>query len=257
MDFMSTIEKIIIEKRNTTGIILLNRTEARNALDKEMLRDLGDSIAELEKDNHVRVIILSGKHDFCAGADLKQMQGMTAGEAETFARLGHEVLNSIENCSKPIIAAIAGYALGGGCELALACDMRIADETAKFGQPEVSIGLIPGFGGTQRLTRLVGIARAKELIFTGRIIGATEAEFIGLVNSIAPNGELMTKAEEIAECIAQKSPAAISMAKRTINIAGQMEKGMALEIAAFAECFASPDSSEGITAFLEKRKPQF
>jgi len=254
---MSTIEKIIIEKRNATGIILLNRPEARNALDKEMLRDLGDSLAELENDGHVRVIILSGKDDYCAGGDLKQMQGMTPGEAETFARLGHEVLNSIENCPKPVIAAVAGYALGGGCELALACDMRIADESAKFGQPEVSIGLIPGFGGTQRLTRLVGIARAKELILTGRIIGATEAEFIGLVNSIAPNGELMAKTEEIAECIAQKSPAAVRIAKRIINIAGQMEKGMALEIAAFAECFASADSSEGIAAFLEKKKPGF
>ena len=254
---MSTIEKIKIEKRNATGFILLNRPEARNALDKEMLRDLGDSLVELEKDSHVRVIILSGKHDFCAGGDLKQMHGMTPGEAETFARLGHKVMNSIENCEKPVIAAISGYALGGGCELALACDMRIADESAKFGQPEVSIGLIPGFGGTQRLTRLVGIARAKQLILTGRIIDATEAEFIGLVNSIAPEGELMAKAEEIAECIAQKSPAAIRLAKRIINFAGQMENGMAQEIAGFAESFTSPDSSEGIAAFLEKRKPKF
>jgi enoyl-CoA hydratase len=254
---MNTIEKIIIEKRNATGIIRLNRPEARNALDKEMLRDIGDSLAELEKDDQVRVIILAGKQDFCAGGDLKQMQGMTSGEAEIFARLGHKLMNSIEDCPKPVIAAVAGYALGGGCELALACDMRIADESAKFGQPEVAIGLIPGFGGTQRLTRLVGIARAKELILTGRTINSSEAEFIGLVNSIAPNGELLAKAEELAEQIAQKSPAAIRLSKRLINTAGQMEKAMELEIQAFAECFEAPDSSEGITAFLEKRKPKF
>lgn len=254
---MNTTDRIQIEKREATGIILLHRPEARNALDSGMLRGLGESLAELEKDDQVRVIIITGGKDFCAGADIRQMKGMGVKEAESFARLGHAVFDQIERCAKPVIAAVAGYALGGGCELSLACDMRVADVSAKFGQPEVSLGLIPGFGGTQRLTSLVGVARAKELTLTGRIIDANEAEFIGLINRLTPDGELMAQTEEIARLIAQKSPAAVRQAKRLINSFSELEKGMDLEIAAFAECFEFRDSSEGIAAFLEKRAPRF
>jgi enoyl-CoA hydratase len=255
---MSTRDRISIQKKYETGILLLNRPEARNALETGMLRELADSLAELENDNQIHVILLTGGKNFCAGADIREMKGMTPEAAETFARLGHSVLDQIENCAKPVIAAIAGYALGGGCELALACDMRIADETAKFGQPEVTLGLVPGFAGTQRLTRLVGASRAKELILTGTVIGATEAEFIGLINRVVPDGEVMEHAEETARVISQRSPVAVRLAKEMINRSSEFEKELAMmDVATFGQCFATEDHTEGINAFLEKRKPRF
>jgi len=255
---MSTRGRISIQKKYETGIILLNRPETMNALQTGTLRELADSLAELEKDDQVRVILLTGGKNFCAGADIREMKGKTPEEAESFAKLGHSVLDQIENCTKPVLAAIAGYALGGGCELALACDMRIADETAKLGQPEVTLGLVPGFAGTQRLTRLVGASRAKEMILTGTVIGANEAEFIGLINRVVPEGKVMEHAEETARIISQRSPVAVRLAKEMINRSSEIEKGLAMmDVASFGLCFASEDHVEGINAFLEKRKPRF
>ncbi|MCZ7391709.1 MAG: enoyl-CoA hydratase-related protein, partial [Candidatus Methanoperedens sp.] len=176
---------------------------------------------------------------------------------EVFSRLGHKVFNRVENMEKPVIAAVKGYALGGGCELALACDLRIAGDSAKLGLPEINLGLIPGFGGTQRLTRLVGIGNAKEMIFTGRSIDAKEALSIGLVNSLVNDEELMDKAVEMATVLAQKSPINIKIAKSLINKNLEIKKGLEMEMVSFSECFASEDHLEGINAFLEKRKPGF
>ncbi|HAB52713.1 MAG TPA: hypothetical protein DCE80_11190, partial [Ignavibacteriales bacterium] len=176
---------------------------------------------------------------------------------EAFCRWGHKVFDQLEGMGKPVIAAVNGFALGGGCELAIACDIRIAGESAKFGQPEVNLGLIPGFGSTQRLSRLVGIGKAKEMILTGKIIDAKEAESIGLVNRVVKDEELMIVAEEMAQVIAQKPPIAVKMAKTLINENQEIKEGLEKEINLFAQCFATQDRLEGINAFLEKRKPEF
>ncbi|OHC05382.1 MAG: crotonase [Planctomycetes bacterium RIFOXYD2_FULL_41_16] len=246
-----------LEKKREIGIITINRLEARNALNRKMLQELGDTLTCLENDVQIRAIIITGNKDFCSGADIKEMNAIKPEEIESFCRWGHKVINQIENMGKPVIAAINGFALGGGCELALACDIRIAGESAKFGQPEVNLGLIPGFGGTQRLSRLVGIGKAKEMIFTGEIIDAKEAESIGLVNRVEKDEELMAKAEEIAIVIAQKSPIAVKMAKKLINENQEIKKGLEKEIAFFARCFTTQDRLEGINAFLGKKKPEF
>ncbi|MBI2472737.1 MAG: enoyl-CoA hydratase/isomerase family protein [Planctomycetes bacterium] len=250
-------EHIKVEKKKEIGIITLNRPEARNALNRKMIQELGDALTALENDPQIRSIIIAGNKDFCAGADIKEMNAIKPEEIETFCRWGHKVFDQLEGMGKPVIAAITGFALGGGCELALACDIRIAGESAKFGQPEVNLGLIPGFGGTQRLSRLVGVGKAKEMIFTGEILSAKEAESIGLANRVVKDEELMVKAEEIAQSIAQKSPLAVKMAKTLINENQEIEEGLEKEIALFAKCFATQDRMEGINAFLGKRKPVF
>jgi enoyl-CoA hydratase len=255
---MNTGDRLLISKKYEIGIILLNRPEAMNAMDEGMLRELGDSVGELEKDDEVRVILITGGENFCAGADIKEMKGKTPEQAKAFALLGHSIFERIENCRKPVIAAISGYALGGGCELALACDIRIAGENAKIGQPEVGLGLIPGFGGIQRLTRLIGVARAKELVLTGKIINANEAEFIGLVNHVAPDRELMDQAEETARLVARQGPSAVRLAKKILNISSKLaDELIATDIEAFATCFETEEHIEGINAFIEKRKPRF
>jgi enoyl-CoA hydratase len=249
-------DEIKIEKKKEIGIIIFNKP-SMNLLDTKMLLLMEDSLDEFENDDKIRAVIITGEKNFCAGADIKEMKEKHPEEAEAFSRLGHRVFNRVENMGKPVIAAVKGYALGGGCELALACDLRIAGESAKLGLPEINLGLIPGFGGTQRLTRLVGIGNAKEMIFTGRSIDAKEALSIGLVNDVVRDEELMDKAEEMAAVLAQKSPINIKIAKSLINKNLEIKKGLEMEIVSFSECFASQDHLEGINAFLEKRKPRF
>jgi enoyl-CoA hydratase len=248
-------EYVKIEKKNEIGIITFNRPEVKNIMSTKMLQELERSLTIFEKDDFVRALIITGNKNFSAGADIKELKEKHQGEAEVFSRLGHKICNHVENTGKSVIAAVSGYALGAGCEIALACDIRVAGKSAKFGQPEVNLGLIPGFGGTQRLTRLVGIGRAKELILSGRIIGAIEAGSIGLANTVVEDDKLLEKAEEMGQILAQKSPLVMKIAKNLIN--QDLKNGLEKEIFSFSECFGSQDHIEGINAFLEKRKPVF
>jgi len=239
------------------GVITLRKSDGLNILDSTMLNDFRDFLNEFGKEETIRVVIITGAKNFSAGANVKEMKAFNPEEAKIFSDFGNRLFNQVENLEKPVIAAVGGYAFGGGCELALACDMRIAGENAKFSQPEVNLGLIPGFGATQRLTRLVGIGKAKEMILTGRTIDAREAEVIGLVNMVVKDEELMEKALEMAGIIAQKGPVAIKMAKKLMNENQDIKEGLAREIVSFSECFDTLDHHEGINAFLEKRKPMF
>jgi enoyl-CoA hydratase len=254
---MRSDNRILVYKDGRIARVILDRPQAMNALDRAMLRNMSQVFAELERDGNLRAVILSGNKHFCAGADLKELKDMGPNAAEAFAKLGHSVLNQIENFPLPVIAALSGYALGGGCELALACDIRIAGISAMFGQPEVSIGLIPGFGGTQRLTRLVGLAKAKELILSGRIIDGREAESSCLVNRAVPDSVLQEEAQNLARVIAEKSPVAVRLAKEILNRGFEIDSGFPIDVGGFAGCFTSADRIEGINAFLEKRKPVF
>jgi enoyl-CoA hydratase len=251
------LEDIKIEKKNEIGIITFNRPEVKNIMDTKMLHELERSLTFFENDDEIRVLIITGDRNFSAGADIKELKEKHPEEAEIFSRLGHKICNHVENMEKPVIAAVSGYTLGAGCEMALACDMRVAGKSTKFGQPEVNLGLIPGFGGTQRLARLVGIGRAKELILSGRIIDATEAGSIGLANNVVDDDKLLEKAEEMGHILAQKSPLVMKIAKSLINKNSDLKKGLEKEIFSFSECFATQDHIEGINAFLEKRKPVF
>jgi len=254
---MDTGDGVRVARKNGIATITLARPETLNVLDTGMLTSLGRALEELEGEGKVRTVLLTGGKHFSAGADIREMAEKTPGEAEAFSRLGHAVFRRLETLSRPVIAAISGAALGGGCELALACDLRLAGASARFGQPEVSLGLVPGFGGTVRLGRLVGEGRARELILSGRIIEAAEAAEIGLVSRVVPDGELMERAEELAILIARKSPAALRTAKEILNGGSGREEGLEREVRAFARCFASPDRAEGIAAFLEKRPARF
>ncbi|MGB8216992.1 MAG: enoyl-CoA hydratase-related protein [Candidatus Methanoperedens sp.] len=255
---MNTGNEIIkIEKKNEIGIITFNRPEVKNIMDTKMLQELEKSLAVLETDDEIRALIITGNKNFSAGADIKELKEKDPSDAEVFSRLGHNVCNHVENMGKPVIAAVSGYALGAGCEIALACDIRVAGMSSKFGQPEVNLGLIPGFGGTQRLARLVGIGLAKELILSGRIIDANEAGSIGLANNVVDDDKVLEKAEEIGNILAQKSPLVMKIAKSLINKNLDMKNGLEKEIFSFSECFRSQDHNEGINAFLEKRKPVF
>ncbi len=250
-------EHIKTERKNEIGYIILNRPEVMNILDAKTLKELGDSLTDLEKDKQIRAVIITGGKTFSAGVDIRVLKEKDPAGAEALSRLGHRIFNQIENMEKPTIAAVSGYVLGGGCEMALACDIRISGESARIGQPEVKIGIIPGFGGTQRLTRLVGIGKTKEMILTGRTVGAKEALSIGLVNRVVEDEELMDNAEKMAQVLAQKSPITIKMAKDLINKNQDIERGLEMEIDYFSECFASQDHIEGMNAFLEKRTPRF
>jgi enoyl-CoA hydratase len=226
-----------------------------------VLGELRDRLRELAEDPGARVVVLTGAGDraFIAGADIKAMSIMDVGQALAWGQLGHEVGRLLETMPKPTIAAVNGFALGGGCELALACDLRYASTSAKLGQPEVSIGIVPGWGGTQRLARVVGIGVAKELVYTGRMVDAEEALARGLVNAVFPPEELMQATLELAGALAAKSPLVLASAKRLTNRAlqGALDSALADEAAAFAELFASEDQKEGMAAFLEKREPRF
>ena len=232
-----------------------------NALDVATLSELGDHLAELRDDDDVRVIVLTGGGEkaFAAGADIKYMSALSVEAAKEWGGLGHQVGRLLETGPKASIAAINGFALGGGCELALACDLRYAASTAKLGQPEVNLGIFPGWGGTQRLARTCGLGVAKDLILTGRVVDADEALRIGLVNGVYEPGELLEKTLDVARTIASKGPLAISAAKAAINHAlqGDHVENLEAEAEAFGELFSSTDAKEGMTAFVEKRDPRF
>ena len=232
-----------------------------NALDVATLSELGDHLAELRDDDDVRVIVLTGAGEkaFAAGADIKYMSALSVEAAKEWGGLGHQVGQLLETGPKASIAAINGFALGGGCELALACDLRYAASTAKLGQPEVNLGIFPGWGGTQRLARVCGLGAAKDLILTGRVVDADEALRIGLVNGVFEPAELLEKTLDVARTIASKGPLAISAAKAAINHAlqGDHVENLEAEADAFGELFSSADAKEGMTAFVEKRDPGF
>ncbi|UCE37584.1 MAG: enoyl-CoA hydratase/isomerase family protein [Thermoplasmata archaeon] len=255
------LKNILVEKENNIGIISMNRPKALNALNSETLSELRTAVFTLGNDPDVGVIIItgSGEKAFVAGADIKEMKDMTPMEARHFMHFGQSVFSDIDNLPKPTIAAVNGFALGGGCELALSCDMILASESAKFGLPEVTLGIHPGFGGTQRLPRLIGSAKAKELIFTGQMIDAKEAERIGLVNKVVSQESLMDEAKGLAQKILKNGQIAIRLVKSAIN-AGlnvPLEKGLAYEAETQGLAFATEDKNEGLNAFLEKRKPNF
>ena len=253
-------QNLIYRREEGIGILSINRPKALNALNTNLLTELNRAIDMACKDNEVDVMVITGEGKaFIAGADISEMKSMMAEDARDFSKLGNALFRKIELMEKPVIAAVNGFALGGGCELAMGCDIRIAGEKAKFGQPEVSLGITPGFGGTQRLSRLVGIAKAKELIFTGKIIDAEAAEKIGLVNEVVPQEELMDRAMEMAKKISSASKSAIKYSKAAINrgFETDIETGLDMERDLFALCFATFDQKEGMEAFLQKRKPKF
>lgn len=241
-------------------IIKINNPGALNALNSEVLTEIGQAFDEASKDDNVNAIILTGEGKaFVAGADISEMSTLNAEQGKLFGEHGAGVFRKIEVMPKAVIAAVNGFALGGGCELAMACDIRIASEKAKFGQPEVTLGITPGFSGTQRLSRLVGLGKAKELIFTGNIIGAKEAKEIGLVNEVIEPDKLMETALEMAKKIASNAQIAVRYSKEAIDRGYQTDITTAIDIEAnlFGLCFATEDQKEGMKAFLEKRKAEF
>ncbi len=253
-------ELLNLKKEEGILTITLNNPKTLNALDYQMLSEIEKAFAIAEEDKEVRVVVITGEGKaFVAGADIKAMSVMDAQEASAFGKKGAQLFRKIETLNKPVIAAVNGFALGGGCELAMACDIRIASQKAKFGQPEVGLGITPGFSGTQRLPRIVGIGKAKELIFSGNIIGAEEAGKIGLADQVVEPDELMNRSLELAKKIAQNSSAAVSLSKQAINLGLQadMDTAIDIEVSLFALCFAGRDQKEGMNAFLEKRTPDF
>jgi enoyl-CoA hydratase len=250
---------IKMEMEDRLAIVTIDRPEARNALNSMVLRELSMAFEHVSLAQDVGAIILTGSGDraFVAGADIKEMAGLGALQMRSFSEMGRRLGDAIASCNKPIIAAINGYALGGGCELALACDIRIASENARLGQPEVTIGIIPGFGGSQRLPRLVGAGWAAEMIFTGAMIDAATAERIGLVNRVVPASRLLEEAKALAHKILEQSPSAIALAKSCLRAAMDMPltAGLDFETAAFGVAGSTRDKEEGMRAFIEKRKP--
>ena len=245
---------VLVDRRDAVAVVTIDRQEALNALDVETLTELRDMLRELAEDDSARVVALTGAGEraFVAGADIKYMMGLDVEAAKAWGVLGHEATAALETMPKPAIAAINGFALGGGCELALGCDLRYASSTARLGQPEIDLGIVPGWGGTQRLARVCGLGVAKELILTGRPVDAEEALRIGLVNAIAD--PVLEHALEVAAELAAKSPLALRVAKRLLNLSpGALEQ----EADEFGDLFASEDAKEGLAAFAEKRPPRF
>ncbi|HEX3303191.1 MAG TPA: enoyl-CoA hydratase-related protein [Thermomicrobiales bacterium] len=241
--------------------VTLNRPDALNAFNTQQLKDAVAILASLKENRSVRAVILTGAGEraFAAGADIKEMVGLDRDGAMNFGRLGHAVTRGVETLPQPVIAAVNGFAMGGGCELALAADVRLASENAVFGQPEVSLGIPPGWGGTQRLVRAVGPGMAAEMILTGRRVKADEAVRIGLVNAVYSLADLMPKAREMAQMIAKNSPLAVRASKRLMQLAfnGQVASGLDTELHAFADSFGTADQVEGMSAFVEKRSPNY
>ena len=248
---------VTLEQKGPVGVITMNRPEALNALNDQVLRDLDAVLDQVEENQEILVAILTGAgRSFVAGADIGQMSTLTAAQAKQFGVLGNRVFLKLENLSKPTIAAVNGFALGGGCELTMACDIRLASEKAKFGQPEVGLGITPGFGGTQRLPRLVGSANAMELILTARNISAAQALELGLVSHVYAPEELMDKALELANAIAANAQVAVRQSKAAIRrgLQTDMATAVAYESEAFGLCFATEDQKDAMNAFLNKEK---
>ena len=253
-------KKLIIQDNGAVRVIKINNPEALNALNTAILKELDAAFTEVAEDNGILAVVLTGEgRAFVAGADISEMKSKNAIEGEIFGKLGASVFRKIELLPKPVIAAVNGFALGGGCELAMSCDIRLASAKAKFGQPEVGLGITPGFSGTQRMPRLIGMGKAKELIYTADIIDAAEAYRIGLVNHVYEPEALMEEAMKMAEKIASKAPIAVKNSKEAINrgIQTDMDSAVAIEAYLFGLCFASEDQKEGMTAFFEKRKANF
>ena len=253
--------KIKIAKNNKIGIVTVNRPESLNAMNRDVVIEFISKIEGLLSEGDIRVIIItgSGEKAFIAGADIKLMQKMNKSEAYEFANLGHKLANTLENSDKPIIAAVNGFALGGGSEIALACHIRVASDNAVFAQPEVKIGLLPGWGGTQRLPRIIGKGLANELIITGRNVDAQEALEIGLVNRVVSKEELINTCVDIAQLIIKNSPNAISESIKLINLSSgtELNKGLSKEAEEFSELFETEETTEGLTSFVEKRPPKY
>jgi len=256
-----TLENVLYAKKGPIAYVTLNRPKVLNALSQKTWQDLRAAFEDARDDTAVRGVILTGAGDkaFIAGADISELAHATAVEGEQESSYGQGVLNLVENLGKPVIAAINGFALGGGCETAMACTIRVAAENAKFGQPEVKLGVIPGGGGTQRLPRLVGKGRALQLILTGEMINAQEAYRIGLVNEVVPAADLITRSEAILNQIFANAPVAVKYSLEAVNkgLETSQAEGMALEASLFGLCAGTNDKKEGTQAFLEKRKPQF
>jgi enoyl-CoA hydratase len=252
---------IIYEKSEGVATITLNRPEALNAFSKEVVDEILQALENVRNDESVRVVILTGAGEkaFSAGADIKAMKGMNALKARELSLMGEKLCGALENLEKPVIAAINGYALGGGLEVAMACDLRIAVENARMGQTEVNIGLIPGWGGTQRLTRLIGKTKAKELVFSGKIVDAKTAEQLGILNLVVPTDKFRETVRQFALELAQKAPVALKVAKALINKGADisLDAALALEREGFGVVASTEDLQEGVSAFTEKRKPAF
>lgn len=258
---MADYKNLVVEKKDSILVVTISRERALNALNREVVAELQQLFSFYWSDEAVRCVILTGagEKSFVAGADISELADLEIRSGNELSARGLYLMKTIQNFPKPVIAAINGFALGGGCEIAMACDIRLASEKAKLGQPEVSLGIIPGYGGTQRLPRLVGRGKAMQLILTGDMINAAEAHRIGLVDEVYPPEELMNKAMEMAQTIASKGPIAITLAKECINrgLDGPLGAGCDLEKANFGQICGTGDKNEGCEAFLEKRKPNF
>jgi enoyl-CoA hydratase len=254
-------ENLIVELQGNIAVIKFNRPKALNALNSATLDDLAAACIELDNDESVRVVIVTGEGTkaFVAGADIAEMQPMNPREGMVFSQKGHVAISMLEKMKKPTIAAVNGYALGGGFEVALACDIIYASEKARVGFPEVTLGILPGFGGTQRTAKIVGLAKAKEMVFTGKVITAQEAYEMGLVNKVVADDALMAAVNELAAKMLAAGPVGIRLAKACINKSTTLEidLGLEFEAKAFGLCFGTLDQKEGMTAFLEKRTPQY
>lgn len=255
------LQTLLFDVKDGIATVTINRPDKLNALNAQSKDELRELFTQIKTDSNVKVVIVTGAGEkaFVAGTDIKELTVLNSESGKEFSAKGQEVFDLIENLGKPVIAGVNGYALGGGCELALACHIRIASENAKFGQPEVNLGIIPGYGGTQRLARLIGRGRAMELILTGNQIDAQEALRVGLVNKVVPQADLMAAAIAMAEQIASKGQIAIRMALKAVNMTQEttLSDGQQLEASLFGVCCDSEDFKEGTAAFLEKRKPAF